>query len=59
MEIENKEQIIKRRKEIEQELIEMLKDVGSIFTLDHIKDVIYYEKETDDMTKVNNGVRPH
>ena len=35
-----------------QELIEMLKDVGSVFTLDHVKDVIYYEKENDDMTKV-------
>ncbi|MBU2545484.1 hypothetical protein KKC65_03500 [Patescibacteria group bacterium] len=52
MEIENKEQIIQRRKEIEQELVKMLKDVGSVFTLDHVKDVIYYEKENDDMTKV-------
>ncbi len=52
MKIENKEQIIQRKKEIEQELIELLKETKSIFTLEHIKDVIYYEKETDDMMKV-------
>src|SRR3989344_3206254 len=51
-EVENKEQILQRRKEIEEELLEMLKETKSDFTLDHILDAIYNEEETDDMMKV-------
>jgi len=49
---ESKQQIIDRRKEIEQELGDMLKETESDFSLQHIKDVIFHEEETDDMMKV-------
>ena len=52
MEIESKQQILERRKEIEQELVDMLKKTKSHFSLDHIKDVIFYEEDNDDMQKV-------
>ena len=52
MQIESKQQIIERRKEIEQELEEMLKETESDFTLDHIRDVIFHEENNDDMMKV-------
>jgi hypothetical protein len=52
MEIESKQQIIERRKEIEQELVDMLKETESDFTLDHIRDVIFHEEDNDDMMKV-------
>ncbi|MFA5024319.1 MAG: hypothetical protein WC523_05145 [Patescibacteria group bacterium] len=52
MEIQSKQQILERRKEIEQELAEMLRVTESDFTLDHIKDVIYHEDDNDDMMKV-------
>ena len=39
MEIENKEQILQRRKEIEKELLEMLKETKSDFGLDEIKEI--------------------
>ncbi len=52
MEIESKQQIIERRKEIEQELVEMLKETKSSFSLQHIKDVIFHEEDNDDMQKV-------
>lgn len=52
MEIESKQQILERRKEIEQELVEMLKETESDFTLDHVRDVIYNEEDNDDMMKV-------
>ena len=52
MEIENKAQILQRRKEIEQELVEMLKKTKSDFTLDHIRDAIFHEEDNDDMMKV-------
>lgn len=52
MKTESKEEIIQRKKEIEQELIELLKETKSVFTLDHVKDVIYHEEENDDMMKV-------
>lgn len=44
--------ILKRRKEIEQELIKMLKKTKSYFSLEHVKDVIFHEEESDDMNKV-------
>ena len=52
MQIESKQQILERRKEIEQELVDMLKETKSDFTLDHVRDVIYHEEDNDDMMKV-------
>ncbi len=52
MEIESKQEILERRKEIEQELMELLKETKSHFSLDHIKDVIFHEEDNDDMMKV-------
>ncbi|TSC95893.1 MAG: Uncharacterized protein Athens101426_549 [Parcubacteria group bacterium Athens1014_26] len=60
MEIESKQpldpaqarQILERRKEIEQELVEMLKETESDFTLDHVRDVIYNEEDNDDFHKL-------
>ncbi|HBG68870.1 hypothetical protein A2W67_02675 [Candidatus Nomurabacteria bacterium RIFCSPLOWO2_02_40_28] len=52
MEIESKQQILERRKEIEQELVKMLKETESSFSLQHVKDVIFHEEEQDDMMKV-------
>ena len=52
MEIESKQQILERRKEIEQDLVNMLKETESDFTLDHVRDVIYNEEDNDDMMKV-------
>ena len=45
-------QILERRKEIEQELVDMLKETESDFTLDHVRDVIFHEEDNDDMMKV-------
>ena len=52
MSTESKQQILARRKEIEQELIDMLKETESDFSLQHVKDTIFHEEETDDMMKV-------
>ena len=52
MEIETREQILERRKEIEQELVDLLKETHSDFGLEDVKDAIYNEEETDDMNKV-------
>ena len=52
MPTESKQQILERRKEIEQELVEMLEETESDFTLDHIRDVIFHEDDNDDMMKV-------
>ncbi|MCR4334758.1 MAG: hypothetical protein NUV47_03480 [Patescibacteria group bacterium] len=51
MQIESKKQIIKRRKEIEKELVEMLKKTESDFGLQDIADVIFFEEDNDDMMK--------
>ena len=51
MEIESKQQILERRKEIEQELVDMLEETESDFTLDRIRDVIFHEEDNDDMMK--------
>ena len=45
-------QILERRKEIEQELVDMLKETGSDFTLQDVRDAIYHEEDNDDMMKV-------
>lgn len=52
METESKQQIIKRRKEIEEELVDMLKETESDFSLQDVQDVIFNEEDNDDMTKV-------
>ncbi len=52
METESKEEIIQRKKEIEGDIVEMLKETESDFGLEDVKDAIYNEEETDDMTKI-------
>lgn len=52
MTTESKQQILERRKEIEQELSEMLKETESDFSLQDVKDVIFHEDGNDDMMKV-------
>ena len=52
MEIETRQQILERRKEIEQELTDMLKETESDFSLQNIKDAIFNEEDNDDMMKV-------
>lgn len=52
MKTEPRQQILERRKEIEQELVEMLAETESDFTLEDIKDAIFHEEETDDMMKI-------
>lgn len=52
MEIESKRQILERRKEIEQELEEMLKETESDFSLQNVRDAIFQEEDNDDMMKV-------
>ena len=52
MEIETKEQILRKRREIEKDLLEMLEETRSDFGLADIKDVIYNEEDTDDMMQV-------
>ena len=52
MEPKSKEEILQTRKEIEEELVEMLKEVESEFTLEDIKEIIYNEEDQDDMMKV-------
>jgi len=52
MEIESRQQILEQRKEIEQELVNMLKKIRSPFSLEHIKDIIFHEEDNDDMQKV-------
>ncbi len=45
-------EILKRRDEIAKKLSKILEEINSPFTLEHIKDIIYYEKDSDDLTKV-------
>lgn len=45
-------EILIKRKEIEEELVEMLKATGSNFSLQDVKDAIYHEEDNDDMMKV-------
>jgi len=52
MPTENKAQILQKRRKIEQELVYMLKETESDFTLDHVRDAIYNEEDNDDMMKV-------
>ncbi|MEK7121450.1 MAG: hypothetical protein AAB857_01955 [Patescibacteria group bacterium] len=52
MEIESKQQILARRKEIEKELLEMLKETKSDFGLDDIKEIIYNEDGRDSLIDI-------
>ena len=52
MEIESKQQILERRGEIEKELLDMLKETESNFSLENIKKIIYNEKGQDDLTDI-------
>lgn len=51
MEKLTKKEILNRRKEIEQELLNLLKETKNDFDLDYIKDIIYDEEDTDDLMK--------
>jgi len=46
------EEILKKRKGIEKELSQMLKEINSPFDIEHIKDVIYHEEDSDDLMKI-------
>jgi hypothetical protein len=48
----SKKEILETRKEIEKEFSHMLKEIKSLFTIEHIKDIIYYEKDQDDLMKI-------
>lgn len=52
MEMESKQQILERRREIELEIVDMLKETESNFSLRDVRDVIYSEEDNDDMTKI-------
>lgn len=52
MQIETKDKILQRRKEIEQELEELLEQTESNFCLEDIKEIIYNEEDQDDLTDV-------
>lgn len=52
MDIESKKQILERQREIEKELLEMLKETKSDFGLDNIKEIIYNEDGQDSLTNI-------
>lgn len=52
MAIESKQQILEQREEIEREIVDMLKEVESEFSLQDVQDAIFHEKDNDDMMKV-------
>src|SRR3989338_4666536 len=52
MKVDSTKDIIKGRKEIEKELIDMIKETESDFTLQDVKDAIFNEEGNDDMMKI-------
>src|SRR3989344_1827569 len=52
MEYESKQEVLERRRELEQEITAMLEEVGSEFSLQDVTDAIYNETEEDDMTGI-------
>ena len=52
MQIESKQQILERRKEVEKELLDMLKETKSDFGLEDIKEIIYNEDGQDSLTDI-------
>ncbi|OGE79744.1 MAG: hypothetical protein A2660_02005 [Candidatus Doudnabacteria bacterium RIFCSPHIGHO2_01_FULL_45_18] len=49
---QTKEEIFQRRKEIEQELLELVQQTGSDFGFDDVKQIIYDEEDQDDLMKI-------
>ena len=47
-----KQQLLEERGEIEKYIVALLRKVKSDFTFEDVKDAIYNETETDDMTKI-------
>lgn len=45
-------ELLMKRKQIEEELAAMLKETGSAFSLQDVKDAILHEEDNDDITKV-------
>jgi tetratricopeptide (TPR) repeat protein len=45
-------EIIEERKRIEKEVSRMLRKIKSPFNVEHVKDVIWHEKGSDDLTKI-------
>ncbi|TSC72620.1 MAG: Uncharacterized protein G01um101438_337 [Parcubacteria group bacterium Gr01-1014_38] len=52
MEILDEQQIIERRRETEQGLVDLLEETGSDFGLDDIKEIIFNEDGQDDLTDI-------
>ena len=52
MEIKSKQQILQKRKEIEQELVDMLQETGSELGLEDIQQIIFNEDGQDAMTDI-------
>lgn len=52
MNTEAQKQFLQERKEIQDDLVEMLKQTESDFVLQDILNIIFHEKETDDMMKI-------
>lgn len=52
MKIESIQQVLERRKEIEQELKDMLNETESEFSLQDVKKIVFYEDDSDDMMKI-------
>lgn len=50
--ISQKGRVVKKREEIEREFSRRLKKISSPFGVEHIKDIIYYEKDDDDLMKI-------
>lgn len=50
--METKLQILQRRKEIEQELVNLLEETRSDFGLENIKEIIYNEDGQDNLTNI-------
>ena len=49
---QKRKEILEERRELEMEIVDLLEDCGSEFTLDDVKEAIYNEKEVGDMQKV-------
>lgn len=52
MQSESKKEILERRKEIEEDIVMMLGETNSEFTLQDVKEAIYNEEDEDDMTDI-------
>jgi hypothetical protein len=50
--IESKQNILKHRKEIKEELVDMIKETKSDFSLQNVLDAVFYEEDNEDMMKI-------